>query len=547
MYLALLAWLAFAYVTMQGLRYLLGARIYLTCALQERESHPIGSDAVEPGELRLLSLFDQELQAAGFTHLGFGLIKPLVTYYSLPGAVVSVFQCQQISVYAIVQRLIAPEYGGLIALEIVTNIAEGAAIVTQSAPHHPTFIAPDMLVESHPAASVGDLVRRHRERIIAAGVDTGAVQPATLDDILESVSGRFASLRQVFRRRGWAVATADPRLDRFTLKGAFMLAHSSMRLLGKRTARAARQPLPLSVEELKALRVEADLIAVQRIADSPEPAPGPPWPLMAVIAATALVSFIAMSVLWDPVVAAIILGVIAFHEAGHAFAMRAFGYRDVHVFFVPLLGGLTIGSPAATTVRQRLAVLLAGPFPGLCLAVVLLALEQATGPSHTLRAAALALLILNGLNLLPVTPLDGGRALESLIRPESPGRLIIHAVSALGLLVLAVRLEDPFLAIFGIAWAVLMPRQILAWRLRRSVAAAVSDPTDRRQVLRAALECMTSARYSSWRAPVRQVTARALVRLFSESVATPSDRLWGVLAYACCWVPVALAVMMWRS
>ena len=200
-----------------------------------------------------------------------------------------------------------------------------------------------------------------------------------------------------------------------------------------------------------------------------------------------------MALLWNVAVAAVILAAITFHEAGHALAMRRFGYRDVHIFFVPLLGAMTVGSPVATTVRDRLAVLLAGPVPGLWLGVVLLAIDQSYGPVRLLRMSALALLILNGLNLLPFTPLDGGRALEALTRPESVWRLVVHAASAVGLLAVAAFSRDPVIAAIGLLWAVLFPRQLLGYRLRRAVAAGIRDRADSRGVLRVTLETLSVA------------------------------------------------------
>ncbi len=66
------AWAAFAYVLLFGIRYLLGARLYLTCALREVDVRPVSREQVEPRDLRLLKLLDEELAAAGFRHLGFG-------------------------------------------------------------------------------------------------------------------------------------------------------------------------------------------------------------------------------------------------------------------------------------------------------------------------------------------------------------------------------------------------------------------------------------------------------------------------------------------
>jgi hypothetical protein len=159
--------------------------------------------------------------------------------------------------------------------------------------------------------------------------------------------------------------------------------------------------------------------------------------------------------------------------------------------------------------------------------------------------SALALLILNGLNLLPFTPLDGGRALEALTRPESVWRLVVHAASAVGLLVVAAFARDPVIAAIGLLWAALFPRQLLGYRLRRAVAVGIRDRADSRGVMRVTLEALSVAPFAKYRAAVRQATARAFVRLFSESLATPADRRWGAIAYISAWIPVAAAVLLW--
>jgi len=190
-------------------------------------------------------------------------------------------------------------------------------------------------------------------------------------------------------------------------------------------------------------------------------------------------------------------------------------------------------------------VLLAGPLPGLWLAVLLLVIEHVCGPMRLLHISALTLLILNGLNLLPFTPLDGGRALEALSRPESAWRWGVHAASAAGLLGLAAYTRDPLLTVLGVVWIALLPQQLLSYRLRRAVAAEVSDRTDFRSVVRATLEVMTMPRYARIRAPTRQITARTIARLFAESTATSGDRIWGAIAYAAAWIPVIAAAMLW--
>jgi Zn-dependent protease len=542
--MTIFAWILFGYALLHGVRYLLRARLYLTCALRKVEVRPIPREQVEPAELRLLTLLDDELAAAGFRHLGFGEISPFLTYYAQALAV-SVFVNERIPAYALVRQHAAPEYGSLVELEVSTD----CRLVTLNTLFSRPFLPRSLRVEGYQGISVAALVERHSARVAAERVSRAPLELATtehptLANALTLVAAIIAELRTEFRERGWVAPTTDPSLDRFTLRGAFALTHYSRRAFGARKT-TSRQPPPVPSEQERLLRIEADLQAIARVADNPESAPGTPWPLLTVIGVSGLLSFVAMAWLWNAYVATLILAAIALHEAGHAVAMRMLGYRDVHVFFVPLLGAMTVGRSVTATVRDRLAVLLAGPVPGLWLAVVLLAIDQVYGPVTLLRMSALALLILNGLNLLPFTPLDGGRALESLTRPESVWRLLVHAASAAGLLAVAAYLRDPVIATIGLFWTVLFPRQLLGYRLRRAVAAAVHDRADVRGVVRIALETMSTPRYVACRAGTRQATARTLARLFAESVATPADRRWGALLYAAAWIPAAAAFLLW--
>jgi Zn-dependent protease len=565
--MTILAWILFGYALLHGVRYLLGARLYLTCALRKVEVRPISREQVEPAELRLLTLLDDELAAAGFRHLGFGEISPFLTYHAQALAV-SVFVNERIPAFALVRQHAAPEYGSLVELEVSTIFggledgppvnaqgqpadrqpapASGCRLVTRNTLFSPTFLPRNLRVEGYQGISVAALVERHSARVTAqrATTEDPTADPSALANALTLTAASIAELRTEFRERGWVAPTTDPSLDRFTLRGAFALTHYSRRAFGARKT-TSRQPPPVPSDQERLLRIEADMRAIARVADNPEPAPGTPWPLLTVIFVSGLLSFVAMGWLWNAYVAALILAAITLHEAGHAVAMRMLGYRDVHVFFVPLLGAMTVGRSVTATVRDRLAVLLAGPVPGLWLAVVLLVLDQVYAPVTLLRMSALALLILNGLNLLPFTPLDGGRALESLTRPESVWRLVVHAASAAGLLAVAAYLRDPLIATIGLFWAVLFPRQLSGYRLRRSVAAAVHDRADVLGVVRIALETMSTPRYAAWRAGTRQMTARTLARLFAESLATPADRRWGALLYAAAWIPAAAAFLLW--
>jgi len=446
----------------------------------------------------------------------------------------------------------------VVELSVVTGLPSDE-IVTLDTPVTSTFVPPGVRLEGLPGRSVAAVVARHVERLEAERAAKGRIPEhphLTLQGAADFTAASSAGTRTMFRERKWVVATTDSRLDRFTLRGAFTLAYLSRRVIAARKRSSGAQvaqsgalaPAAWSVSaDDRALRVEADLQAVLQVAEHPERPPGTPLSLLTLVLATAILSFVAMTALWGASIAALVLAVVAFHEAGHATAMRSFGYRDVHVFFVPLLGAMTVGQPAAASVRDRLAVLLAGPVPGLWLAVGLLAIDRSYGPLWLARVAAVTLLALNGLNLLPLTPLDGGRVLESLSRPESAWRPVVHGLSAAGLLGVGAYLGEPLFLILGGFWLAVLPRAWQKYRLYRTVAGAVGDRADSRAVARAALQAMLEPPYAKWRAATRQVTARTIARLFSESLATPADRRWGAVAYAAAWIPAIAAFLLWRG
>lgn len=112
-----------------------------------------------------------------------------------------------------------------------------------------------------------------------------------------------------------------------------------------------------------------------------------------------------------PLVVAVIAGVLLFHEMGHFVAMKALGYENMNVFFVPFLGAAVSGRARKPGGWRAAVVSLAGPVPGLLLAAALL-------PWSTLplvRAIVFALVFINALNLLPFVPLDGGRLMNTVL------------------------------------------------------------------------------------------------------------------------------------
>ncbi|MCP3144376.1 zinc metalloprotease [Pyxidicoccus xibeiensis] len=111
---------------------------------------------------------------------------------------------------------------------------------------------------------------------------------------------------------------------------------------------------------------------------------------------------------------ALLTAVLFIHEAGHWVGMRIFGFRDVQMFFIPFFGAAVSGRNVGAVSWHEALVLLLGPLPGIVLGAVLGAVGVATS-SADLGAAGLLFLAVNGFNLLPVVPLDGGRLFQVLL------------------------------------------------------------------------------------------------------------------------------------
>src|SRR4051794_9139015 len=110
----------------------------------------------------------------------------------------------------------------------------------------------------------------------------------------------------------------------------------------------------------------------------------------------------------------LLIPILLFHEAGHWVAMKIFGYRNLRMFFIPLFGAAVTGKHWNVPGWKKALVSLAGPVPGIVLGAVL-GIAGLVTQHPALTKAALFLLLINGFNLLPVLPLDGGHVLHATL------------------------------------------------------------------------------------------------------------------------------------
>jgi Zn-dependent protease len=130
-------------------------------------------------------------------------------------------------------------------------------------------------------------------------------------------------------------------------------------------------------------------------------------------AGTALVSVLAYSLFWGWTFAAGFVVLLFVHEMGHVIQLRREGIKASAPMFVPFLGALITAKSLGENALAEARVGLAGPILGTVGAAVCLAIGEATN-SDLFRALAYVGFLLNLFNLLPVVPLDGGRAMAAM-------------------------------------------------------------------------------------------------------------------------------------
>jgi Zn-dependent protease len=128
---------------------------------------------------------------------------------------------------------------------------------------------------------------------------------------------------------------------------------------------------------------------------------------------TALVSVAAYSLFWGWPFAAGFVVLLFVHEMGHVLQLRREGIKASAPMFIPFLGALITAKSLGENALAEARVGLAGPILG-SLGAAAVAVAGALTGSSLLLALAYVGFLLNLFNLLPVVPLDGGRAMAAM-------------------------------------------------------------------------------------------------------------------------------------
>ena len=126
-----------------------------------------------------------------------------------------------------------------------------------------------------------------------------------------------------------------------------------------------------------------------------------------------LVSVAAYSLIWGWKFALGFVVLMFVHEMGHVIALRREGVEASAPVFIPFLGAAVWAKSLGGNALAEARVGLAGPVLGSLGAAACIPIAHATG-SDFWMALAFTGFFLNLFNLLPVVPLDGGRAMAAM-------------------------------------------------------------------------------------------------------------------------------------
>jgi Zn-dependent protease len=284
----------------------------------------------------------------------------------------------------------------------VTRLGDGRTLITQ--PYDSYFLlyaSANTLAQSVAADSFAEQWASHCAWVATHGeADLTAIEP---EQLLGFCVEWMESQRQSLIASGDLVEV-DAELARPSLRFAW-------RALG--LLRRNPKP-PADTSPVPPARVAMLALQLERIRQR-----SPSRAVEMTLFAGSLVLFMALgALLWDLMFAWMILVVVIIHELGHFLAMRAFGYRNVHMLALPLVGGVAIGQDVNPSAWRSAWMSLMGPLPGILIGwLILAALVFGWWPSDggDPWTWALMFLLVNYLNVLPIPPLDGAHVVQAML------------------------------------------------------------------------------------------------------------------------------------
>ena len=470
----------------------------------------------------ILDPMDGRLAALGFAYEETDLAEPMLRGNAAQPVWIDVYVHAASGSHASVQIADSPEPGLIAAVTFSTDYDQ-LTLMTENRRLH--FLLPmpaSCQLEDAYATTLAEHWAFHCRRL-------ATIVAGTVVNDLETLRQRHRALRlslfENCRHVGFMRAAGEE--SRFTARGAWRFLRQVM--AGNR--RMAALPANAEVEDLE-LRVLADAHAWQRHGNLTKSNVMSQRGKLLWFALSALAGAAAFGAMTSWTMLPVLLSVLLLHEFGHALAMRAVGYSGLSVLVLPFLGAVAIGRKDDAGPWQKLAVLMAGPLPGLILAILCLRLSL-SGPDHyrVLTTIGWLALSINLFNLLPFTPLDGGQIVETFLFSRRPRfRFAFFVGSTAALLAVAVSLTSIPLGAVALLLALAIPG---AWR-RMRLLAGVEPTTPGETPVHALLKRLHASPNPSTRWPsfaLRMQTVRMLLPALSARAPSVAESLVGMTLY----------------
>jgi Zn-dependent protease len=291
----------------------------------------------------------------------------------------------------------------------ISELSDGSFLVSSAGKRD---LAAPKSVEDHysPGASAAELWREH-ERRLDERLPAGPVDVRSEDRVRQMVERLHATLRDFHVGRGVFRPVSAAEQDKLAEQEKLAAENAIKQATAPASAaEGATRPgaVPATVEDAVLARLER-----QRMQKTS-------WQNFLGLLVVSLVAFLAAGLKdMKQEFLLMLVPILLFHELGHYIAMRCFGYRNLRMFFIPFIGAAVAGKHYNIAGWKKALVALAGPVPGIFVGVVLGVFGTVLKQPKLTDASAL-MLILNGLNLLPFLPLDGGWVVHMVLFCRHP-------------------------------------------------------------------------------------------------------------------------------
>lgn len=505
---------------------------------------PIQRSLVED-VLPVLDTVRPQLEQNGFQYMHSRRARSLIAVVGVPTNYCDVYYHSGQDIHAEVYLATPPTPHQLCDIYLVNTYVDGSALLTVNNLLHALTPYPSnvRIVDGRDADLAGQVAThlKAREAITVARTDPSDAL-AIAKTMAEQLLPRMEQERLVYRRghRGAEVIYGF----RFLAAVRYALRVRWATMQSKKKAKLPKGT-PAPVPDFGTARLVAERIAFARTLCTLRGLRAPRWFKRTVFAFSALAFLTLGSWWWGPLGAAIIAAVILLHEAGHWMAMKLAGFRDVQVFFVPGMGGATSGEKHEAHPMTHLMVYLAGPVPGLMLALAVFAWVAFT-PDHSgavwyplLMTGTVATLLINALNMLPVLPLDGGRVVDLLLVGRLPWLRFIFAVVSGGLFFAAGTSNgDNVLRVIGIAMLIgsqqhyrIAKASAMLLREKLQTPAAVSDFST---VAKQLHDFLGKPAFQKWPYRTKLAVGQALLPRYLGRIPSWKETALGMAVYVFC-------------